>query len=200
MFFWHRRILIYADFIDPFCYVGFHSLRQAAGSDWRLEWRGFELNPDTPGEGMALETAGNSEVQIGQWASVRSIGVRAGLFLKQPPFVPNTRLAHSLVLGVQRHVKIPLIERIYQAYFSDQSDIGSIAVLADLAGSFGVSVKQVEAILNDGSWVKKLETHRREAMKRQFPGMPGFVRGWNKIYFGALSQKDWEKEMSCSTK
>ena len=56
------------------------------------------------------------------------------------------------------------------------------------------------------TYAEMLEKHRQEALKRQFPGMPGFVyRG--KIYFGALSKEAWEKiltntqkEMSCTTR
>jgi len=194
--FWRRKILIYADFIDPFCYIGFHNLSLAAGTKWTLEWRGFELNPATPPEGMNLETAGNSEVRIGQWAAVQNIGLQAGLPLKQPSFVPNTRCAHALIFGVQRNVKIPLIARIYQAYFIDQLDIGSISILADLASSFGVTTGQVDRFIRDERVTRDLKSHQKQAIRHVFPGMPGFVRGWNEIYFGALSRQDWEKRLA----
>ncbi len=132
-----RKILIYADFIDPFCFIGFHTLKSLAEARGiELEWRGFELNPGTPPEGLALETAANSDLRPGMWASVQGLARQAGLDFPEPRRVPNTRRAHALVnLAQKPAVKNPLIERIYQAYFMRQQDIGQIEVLIDLAAA-----------------------------------------------------------------
>ena len=116
------RIIVYADFIDPFCYIGFHNLRLVAeAAKIPLTWRGFELNPGTPLEGSHLQTADNSDLRQGMWLSVAAFAKESGLILVPPDRVPNTRLAqfwvHSLRSGV---VKNSLIERIYQAYLSDK--------------------------------------------------------------------------------
>lgn len=196
-------MIIYADFIDPFCYIGFHNLRTAAEPlKVVLEWRGFELNPDTPPEGYFLQTAGNSDLRPGMWASVKEYAARAGLSFPEPQRVPNTRLAHGLVRNAKNPlVKNPLIERIYQAYFNENRDIGSPAVLVDLAKEFGMDENAVAQAAD-------LERYREEAKARQFPGMPGFLyRG--KPYFGALPQTSWQsifdpkktpKESLCSTR
>ncbi len=191
--FWRKRIYIYADFIDPFCYIGFHGLCQAAGSRWPLEWRGFELNPDTPREGMPLEIAPNSDVRAGMWSSVAALAMRFGLRLHQPRLVPNTRLAHGLVQGVPHRVKIPLIERLYQAYFSGQSlNIGDPLILADFARDFGVSAKVTARALAQTAMDERLMTFRAEAMGHAFKGLPGFAYG-KKTYFGAVSAEQWRR-------
>ena len=89
----------YGDFIDPLGYIGFHNLRQAAEeSAIAIHWKGFEMNPDTPPEGERFQTAGNSDVRAGMWASVRHYGQKAGLNLIDPGFVPQSRLAHLLAV------------------------------------------------------------------------------------------------------
>src|ERR1700733_6758871 len=129
--FMSRRVVIYADFIDPFGYVGLHNLWEplkAAGAVF--DWNGFELNPQTPPEGMILQTADNSDLRPGMWASVRDYASRSGLKLVEPVRVPNTRRAQLLVRAARDlDVKKSLIERLYQAYFIDQKDIGDAVVL-----------------------------------------------------------------------
>src|SRR5437773_2049429 len=90
-------IRIYADFIDPFCYIGFHCLKPLAESRGiNIDWQGFELNPGTPPDGLPLETAANSDLRPGMWASVQGLARKAGLDFPEPRRVPNTRGAHAL--------------------------------------------------------------------------------------------------------
>jgi predicted DsbA family dithiol-disulfide isomerase len=192
-----NQVIVYADFIDPFCYIGFHNLRAVADPlQLTLEWRGFELNPGTPPEGFALQTAGNSDLRGGMWASVKEYASKAGLAFSQPQQVPNTRLAHGLVRRIKKsHVKNPLIERIYQAYFNENKDIGAVPVLVALAKEFGISEEVVKQELSPAVLGEKLEHMREEAKAREFPGMPGFVfRG--QPFFGALSQAAWQPILS----
>lgn len=187
------RILIYADFIDPFCYIGFHCLSAAAQERAiTLEWRGFELNPDTPEDGFSLESASNSDLRPGMWSSVQEYARKSGLEVREPGRVPNTRRAHQLVYFAQKiDVKKPLIERIYQAYFTGKGDIGNLDVLVSLAGEFGFSEDDARRAILANDFAPKLEQRRQEAIELKFAGMPGYV--WKgKNYFGALSTTAWE--------
>ncbi len=186
-----KKIIVYADFIDPFCYIGFHNMRKAATVEKiSIEWRGFELNPETPEEGSYLIATLNSDLRPGMWASVEGFAKKAGLVLSQPDQVPNTRLAQLWVQTVRKSdVKNSLIERIYQAYLSDKKNIGQEDVLLGIARELALPEEPLKrlAATRDAS---VLEQFRQEAVKREFPGMPGFVyRG--KTYFGALSEDAW---------
>jgi predicted DsbA family dithiol-disulfide isomerase len=188
-----RKILIYSDFIDPFCYIGFHTLRplvEAGGIE--LDWRGFELNPATPLEGLTLDTAANSDLRPGMWASVQGFARKAGLDFPEPRQVFNTRRAHILVhLAQKPAVKNPLIEAIYQAYFMRQQDISQIELLIDLAKPFEISPDRIRTAFSDDRFAAPLEDHRQQAQQRKFLGLPGFVyRGQN--HFGALSREAWQ--------
>lgn len=189
-FFCRKQVSIYADFIDPFCYLGFFNLKRALPSGWSIDWRGFELNPATPFEGMELALSGTSDLNAGVWPSIKAYAGQSGLRIEEPRFVPNTRLAQVLAEGVSTDVKIPLIERIYQAYFSDRKNIGNESILIQLAGDFGFAREQALRIMNSSAIAGRLEAHRRQAMRHQFPGMPGFVLH-GKTRFGALSAEAW---------
>jgi predicted DsbA family dithiol-disulfide isomerase len=199
-----KRIVIYADFIDPFCYVGFHNVRLAAAEEKiALEWRGFELNPETPEEGSYLVPTPNSDLKAGMWSSVKDFAKKSGLNLSEPTQVPNTRLAHLWVQSLQKpDVKNSLIERIYQAYLSDKKEIGEVGVLREIADEFNLPAEPIVqlAAQQDAS---PMERCRKEAVDYGFPGMPGFIfRG--KTYFGALSEDAWkkiiERKTKCSTR
>jgi predicted DsbA family dithiol-disulfide isomerase len=191
-FFSGPKVDFYGDFIDPFGYIGFHNLRVAAEEQKiQIRWRGFELNPDTPPEGYRFQTAQNSDLRPGMWASVSTYAQKAGLQLRDPGFAPQTRWAHFLVLNWpgDTAAKNPLIERIYGAYLSEQKDIGNKAILIEIARSFGVSETNCNAALSPDH-LKILDQHRDEAMKHQFTGMPAY-RFRNQTSFGALNAEHW---------
>lgn len=197
-----RKIIIYADFIDPFCYIGYHNARLAAAeAGIPLEWRGFEMNPGTPFEGSLLETAANSDLRMGMWASVADFAKQSGLDLAQPDRAPNTQLALGWVNSLRkRDVKNSLIERIYQAYLSDKKDIGDPTLLAGLANDIGLEDAPIWRLEKNRA-ASRLEEFRAEAIRHGFPGMPGFLYK-GKTYFGALSVMAWtaifEETAACS--
>ena len=84
-----RKILVYADFIDPFCYV---RIPQFAGLWLRsmkveLEWLArIRAEPGHPArKDWGLATAGNSDLRPGMWASVQGYARKAGLDLPRTP-------------------------------------------------------------------------------------------------------------------
>lgn len=186
-------VVIYADFIDPFCYLGYHSLKAAAEPlGINLEWRGFELNPDTPPEGYSLETGGNSDLRPAMWASVASLAKTHGLSFPEPQRISNTRQAQLLANFAQKYdAKNPLIERLYQAYFSDLRDIGNSDVLLTIAREFGIEKEVARRAMEDPKGADRLEKFRQEAKHHHFVGMPGYL--WKgRRYFGALSTAAWQ--------
>ena len=43
------KIVMFSDYICPFCYVGFETIRKLKPEfDFQLEWRGFQIHPDWP--------------------------------------------------------------------------------------------------------------------------------------------------------
>lgn len=193
-FFRGKTVDFYGDFVDPFAYVGFHNLRIAAEEvGARIRWRGFELEPDTPDEGYRFQTAENSHLRAGMWPSVQGFAQQAGLTVRDPGFAPRTQLAHRLALNlpVKSGQKYPLIEAIYQAYLSEQKNIGDPSILIEMAEKFGVSKHTTMAALNNPQH-RVLARHRAEAAAYRFPGMPAY-RFRNQTLFGALPSAHWRQ-------
>ena len=187
------RVRVYADFMDPFSYVGVHNLwRVLEETSIGFDWRGFEFNPETPAEGMTLESAANSDLRPGMWASVREFARQSNIECREPKRLPKTLRAHQLVdLATGSDVKKSLIEALFQAYFISEKDIGDANVLKTLAREQGLPMNQVELLFKLPESPKTSERHRQEALQHRFAGLPGFVfRG--KTFFGALSRDAWK--------
>jgi predicted DsbA family dithiol-disulfide isomerase len=207
-----KRVVIYADFIDPFCYIGYHNLRLAAEPrDIQLEWRGFELNPLTPPEGFDLTAAPNSDFHAGMWASVEAFARASGLTIAPPPHVSNTHLVLTFLSALPSSLqKNLLIRELYGAYFNGNLDMNQPDQLRALARQAGMADGAIEAAFNRGKTAERaLMEHKQQALSHAFAGMPGFVyRG--KSYFGAMSRAAWEtifdhvqkpkESHACSTK
>jgi predicted DsbA family dithiol-disulfide isomerase len=195
--FWDRQNTVdfYGDFIDPFCYIGFSNLLNAIENrPIKVRWRGFELDPDLPPEGAALHLVGNSDLRAGMWPSVVDLAKKSGIDITPPAFAPNTQKAHLLVLNWpgKEVVKNPLIARIFRAYLSEQKDIGNSSILIELAGRFGVSQSRCEEVLRNHKNVRRLERHRKDARRLEFPGLPG-IRYRGQTRFGALPLDEWRR-------
>ncbi len=47
------KITMFSDFICPFCFIGFETIRKLKSEfGFELEWRGFQIHPEWPAEGM----------------------------------------------------------------------------------------------------------------------------------------------------
>ena len=47
------KIEMFSDFICPFCYIGFETVRKLKPEfDLEIAWRGFQIHPEWPAEGM----------------------------------------------------------------------------------------------------------------------------------------------------
>ena len=47
------KLTMFSDFICPFCYIGFEVVRKLKPEfDLEIEWRGFQIHPEWPAEGM----------------------------------------------------------------------------------------------------------------------------------------------------
>ena len=50
------KIIAYSDNICPFCYVGLKRIDKLKKEiDFDIEWRGFEIHPDTPKKGIKIK-------------------------------------------------------------------------------------------------------------------------------------------------
>jgi predicted DsbA family dithiol-disulfide isomerase len=179
------RIDIYSDVICPWCYVGKRRLERAlqqVGSGGQVEviWRPFQLNPTMPPQGMNrtvyLETKFGS---LRVFKDMEEHLLEAGK-AEQIPFAferigrtPNTFLAHRLIWYAGIHGRQDaVVNQLFYGYFKEGLDIGSHAVLLELASRAGLQADQFLMSQEGTAEVKAEEAVGRRLGIR---GVPYFV-------------------------
>ncbi|NGZ03745.1 MAG: hypothetical protein CV090_11925 [Nitrospira sp. WS238] len=145
------KIDVYSDVICPWCYVGKRRLERALQQlndslKTIIHWRPFQLNPTMPQEGMDrrvyLETKFGS---LRVFEEMEQHLLEAGK-TEQIPFAfgrivrtPNTFQAHRLIwYAGQQGPQDAIVNELFQGYFEEGLDIGSVSVLTELADRAGL--------------------------------------------------------------
>jgi predicted DsbA family dithiol-disulfide isomerase len=179
-------ISVTSDFVCPWCYIGERRLARAlerlpTGIEAQLQWLPFELNPDMPAEGMDRRTYLTRKFGWERALAMQSRIVLAGrddgatFDYEAIKRTPNTFLAHRVSWLAQREGKQrAFVEATLQAYFAHGRDIGSKAVLAEVAGVVGLDRDAVAAFLSSDDGTASVRALERTALETGVEGVPYF--------------------------
>ncbi|HVC44693.1 MAG TPA: DsbA family oxidoreductase [Candidatus Binataceae bacterium] len=176
------KLVMYSDFICPFCYVGFAVVRKLkAEFDLELDWRGFQIHPEWPAEGMPAAEWHNgmdAATRRAVWERIGAMGAAAGLSLKAPAILTNSRLAlEAAQFAIEAGAGEAFEERVFRAYFSEGRNIGSAAVLGDLAAEVGLKPDDLTVAFESNRYHDRLHENTHEAHERGVSGVPTFYVG-----------------------
>jgi predicted DsbA family dithiol-disulfide isomerase len=180
---------VVSDVVCPWCYIGKRRLEEAlagrAGAPLRVRWHPFQLNPDIPAGGVDRRTYleekfGGPERAREIYARVEAAGREVGI-----PFAfdrierqPNTVDAHRLIAWAQSHAPAAgdrLVERLFESYFTEGADIGSIDVLVGLAAEVGCDATAVRAHLASDAGRDEVSAADAGMKSMGIGGVPFFV-------------------------
>ncbi|HSY78727.1 MAG TPA: DsbA family protein, partial [Verrucomicrobiae bacterium] len=142
------KIVMFSDYICPFCYVGFETMRKLKPEfDFQLEWRGFQIHPDWPAEGIPTDKAremGDAAARQATWNRIVAMADAVGFEIQPPRLFTNSRAALAATEFARESGRDELLEeRIYRAYFNDGENIGDAGVVARLASEAGLDAGEV---------------------------------------------------------
>src|SRR5260370_12577438 len=99
------KIVMFSDYICPFCYIGFETVRRLKPEfNFELEWRGFQIHPDWPAEGIPADKArglSDPDSRRPLWERISAIAEAVGLSMRPPPL-----LTTSLPRPVPTHIPL----------------------------------------------------------------------------------------------
>ena len=170
------KVTVYYDYICPYCFLGTMRIERLAKEfDMDLEWRGIEIHPEIPTQGVKRSKTLRFQ-QVAQ--NITEMSQEDRVEITFPGIVTNTRL--SLEASEFAKVKDSFSQfhnGVYEAYFQDGENIGKIDVILNIGEKTGLDVIELEECLKKRTMLKKIEENRRGAERDQVMGVPTFIFG-----------------------
>ena len=176
------KIAMFSDYVCPFCYVGFETIRRLKPEfDFELEWRGFQIHPDWPSEGIPAEKVrgmGDPAARKATWQRIVAMADAIGFEIKPPSVFTNSRAALAATEFARESGRDEALEeRIYRAYFNEGENIGDAGVVARLASEAGLDAGEVAAAMKSPKYEMRLKNNALAANQRGVSGVPTFFIG-----------------------
>ena len=143
-----------------------------------IDWKGLEIHPEFPPEGVPTEVYLNRERMAFLWRNVKELALEGGLEMKTPAKLSKSEL--SLLAGQHGKERGRLKEyslAAYTAYFSRGENIGSLEVIREVLKEAGMDPEEFVSSLAEGRLRKVLEDYQREARERCVTAVPTFFIG-----------------------
>lgn len=190
---------IISDPVCPWCYVGLKSFQRARdriAGDFQVlpRIRAYQLNPDTPEEGVDREvyyaTKFPDEAQRAQMVhALKAAAVGAGFMFDPllPKHLPNTLKAHQLIrLAHYDGAQERLAEKLYAAYWDRGHDIGDAETLLAVAADAGLDQDNARRDLADAKSAGEVRAEADGFRRAGVSGVPTYIVNERAGFSGAL--------------
>ena len=176
------QIEMFSDFICPFCYIGFETVRKLKPEfDLDIKWRGFQIHPDWPAEGMPaseFRREMSPETRRAIWDRIQAMAEATGFAMRPPEILTNSRLAlEAAEYAAEIGKGDAFEERVYRAYFNEGLNIGQQGVIADLAAEVGIDRDDLNVAIESNRYTMRLKNNAMVAHNRNVDGVPTFFIG-----------------------
>jgi predicted DsbA family dithiol-disulfide isomerase len=181
------QIDIVSDTVCPWCFIGKRRIERAMALrpdvKFDVTWRPYRLDPSIPREGVDRRAYlkakfGDPPRTSAMGDAIRSEGASEGIAFAFDKIAksPNTLDSHRLIrwaasAGVQNDV----VDRLFQAYFLEGQDIGSSAVLSEVADNAGMDGDLVAKLLAGDADLESVEREAGLANEMGITGVPTFI-------------------------
>ena len=157
----------------------------------RVTWSPFELHPETPAEGRPRRPReGESPVE----AAARS----AGLIMRIPPFIANSRLALEAAEFARDEgadASARLHHAVFRAYFEEGRNIGDPDVLVTIGRAQGLDGDRLRDALAERRYRERVDAAIQWAAGHSLTSTPTFVLDNRLAVVGAQDYELFESLM-----
>src|SRR5215472_11751980 len=171
------KITMFSDFVCPFCYIGFEVIRKLKPEfKIDLEWRGYQIHPEWPPEGISAEqvrTSSDMDARRAAWQRITAMAAAEGLEIKAPAVFTSSRAALAACEFAREKGEADELEsRIYRAYFVEGVNIGDARVVARLSAECGFDEQEVAHAIRSPRFELRLKNNALAARQRSVGGVP----------------------------
>ena len=135
------KIVVFSDYICPFCYIGLYRVEQLKEKfDIEVEWRPFEIHPETPKNGTELSNLPFPKEYLEMMkANIKKLADDVGVTFKLSDKLPNSRLALYFSEFARKKGRFDEFHKlVFDAYWKNGEDIGNLDLLLKIAESIGL--------------------------------------------------------------
>ncbi len=181
------KVTVFSDYICPFCYIGFYRVEQLSKNyDLEVEWRPFEIHPETPKEGTDLNNLPYPKEYLDMMkANIKKLADDVGISLNLSEKLPNSRLALYISEFARKNGKFEAFHKlVFDSYWKEGKDIGEQAILLALAEKIGLNRNDILDYINSEEPKSELTKSLKDLRQFGINGVPTFIIG-EKIVVGA---------------
>jgi len=137
----------------------------------------FDLKPGIPPEGLSREQVyGGRVYPPGYIDNLIQTARDAGIDMKRPPIIPNTRKAHEATEFAKGAGHLAEFHRaIFAAYFEREENIGDIEVLCRIGAECDLDAAGLREALSDGRYAAEVEEQIAWTRAAGITGVPTFI-------------------------
>jgi len=151
--------------------------RLAQEFDLKLDVCAFDLRPGLPPQGLArAEAYRGRSYPPGYFEHLRQTAAEAGIDMKRPDIVANTRKAHEATEFARDGGRLAAFHRaVFRAYWEDGENISDVDLLCRLAGVCGLDGEELRRALADGRYGPRVDEQMRWSRAAGVGGIPTFI-------------------------
>lgn len=137
----------------------------------------YDLKPGLPLDGLPRkEASAGKTYPPGYIDNLIQTAKDAGIDMKRPPLIPNTRRAHEATEFAREHDRLQAFHRaVFHAYFEEERNIGDIDVLCEIAAATDLDAGGLRTVLEDGRYAPAVEEQMQWGRAVGVTGVPTFI-------------------------
>lgn len=151
--------------------------------DIDVDWRGFELHPETPSPGVPITSYFPAQRIEGMRSHLRKFAGDFGITdLRFPETLPNTRRVLALTEYARDMGKLqPFREIAMNLYWREGRDLGDEGELRRLSTMAGLDPDAAMSAMHHDEYLARVDALREEATERGVTGIPTFFFGETRV-------------------
>lgn len=191
-----RTVLHWYDFLCPFCYVAQHRNGILVRHGLDVVELPLQAHPDIPLGGIS---AGPRKGPM--YAMLEREAQEAGLPLRWPPHLPNTRLALAAAEWAREHqsrIFSQFHKELFRAHFVLGEDLEDKSVIDSHADEVGIDLVDLQTALADGSAAQSVADAESRGRTHGVQGTPAWLFD-HQLIIGLRSAAEFERLAESAT-
>ena len=178
-------VKLYSDFVCPFCFIAEQSslVRLQKELELEVDWRGFELHPETPLGGMPTTSLVPRDRLEPMRAHMRQFAARFGIDdMAMPEHLPNTRRALAMAEFARDQGRLDAFrDAAMEAHWTRGENLERDDDLRAVASRAGLNPTDALQAADAAPYRERVDALRAEAHAAGVTGIPTFFFGVEKV-------------------